>query len=328
MTTFEFTAIKLRFKGPIHLGEVGVGLENISTFIAHSDTLWAAIVSTWSRLYGNPDELLPDSESWNPPFLISSAWPFVEDTFYFPRPFSQLPVRLNTIEYSYLKKLKKTTLLDQKTFEKWISGETIAKDTIEELICRIENLKKHVKSSEKPQVFLGPFSTGSRLYYLGLTYFRDNSGLFFLVDFKNESLRDKFFSVLNLLADEGLGGKRTYGLGLFSYSVEKISIATPDESNKWITLSRISPEEALLDRDVLSNSSYSLYHLKGWSLSPHSKTVALRKPIRLFSEGSIFPVKPTGKVVDITPFEDEWDADHRVFRHGLAFTLPYREVAT
>ena len=146
-----------------------------------------------------------------------------------------------------------------------------------------------------------------------------------MIEFKDSTVKDKFFSSLELLSEDGLGGRRNYGLGAFTFDVQKISIDIPNSEDSWVTLSRIFPEDKLIS--YLPESRYKIYNLKGWAFSPNYKSSALRKPINLLVEGSMFPIKPSGSVVDITPFEDEWDADHRVFRHGLAFPLPFKEAS-
>ncbi|MGB3509048.1 MAG: type III-A CRISPR-associated RAMP protein Csm4, partial [Microcoleaceae cyanobacterium] len=46
-----------------------------------------------------------------------------------------------------------------------------------------------------------------------------------------------------------------------------------------------------------------------------------RKSIQMFTEGSVFAVKPDGKLADVTP---EKFTDHRVYRSGISLSLPIK----
>ena len=76
---------KLNFTSPLHLGAEGASVEKIYDFL-HSDTLFSAICHGWLEAYGSKDledllEEFPTNQQAlppSPPFLLSSAFPFVE----------------------------------------------------------------------------------------------------------------------------------------------------------------------------------------------------------------------------------------------------------
>jgi len=83
---------KLKPSGPFHIGGSGIGIEKTWDII-HSDTLFSAIVSAWRSLgekidsNGNMELLTPFfSEPGNPPFKLSSAFPYSKDVLLFPAP--------------------------------------------------------------------------------------------------------------------------------------------------------------------------------------------------------------------------------------------------
>ena len=47
----RFKIIKLNFTSPLHIGEIGIGLEE-SSLILHSDTIFNAICNALAKLYG------------------------------------------------------------------------------------------------------------------------------------------------------------------------------------------------------------------------------------------------------------------------------------
>ncbi|MCX7680815.1 MAG: type III-A CRISPR-associated RAMP protein Csm4 [Anaerolineae bacterium] len=83
------TIYRLTFPGGLHVGERGVNLEE-SRFTIPSDTLFAALVDAYRRSHGDPAafvEPFPQGNtSGTPPFLLTSAFPFVGGVCFFPIP--------------------------------------------------------------------------------------------------------------------------------------------------------------------------------------------------------------------------------------------------
>ena len=69
-------AVKLDIHSPVHIGKEGLGMEDSSVML-HSDTLYSAIYSAWKELFPIEGELL---------LRISSAYPYVKNTYFFPKP--------------------------------------------------------------------------------------------------------------------------------------------------------------------------------------------------------------------------------------------------
>ena len=68
-------------------------------------------------------------------------------------------------------------------------------------------------------------------------------------------------------------------------------------------------------------TQYELLERGGWVGSPFSGRQVLRKKVRMFREGSVFPVRPVGQLADVTPPAFR---QHRVYRNGIALSLPVR----
>ena len=84
-----------------------------------SDTLYGAVVNTLQILSQNFDELLA-SLAKRPPFLISSAFPFVKNgteiIHFFPKPITKTPEGTNIYNYAH-KELKKSTIRSRDYFQ-------------------------------------------------------------------------------------------------------------------------------------------------------------------------------------------------------------------
>jgi CRISPR-associated protein Csm4 len=74
----------------------------------------------------------------------------------------------------------------------------------------------------------------------------------------------------------------------------------------------------------LNNASYELQQRGGWISSPSSDGRQLRRQtVQMFTEGSVFSVRPQGQLADVTPPGDRF-RDHRVYRSGISLSLPIR----
>jgi len=90
----------LSFSGGLHLGARGVNLEDTLRHIP-SDTLFSALVSVWARMGIDVQAALQPFTALrpDPPFLITSAFPFAGEVRFFPMPvnlaelFSPEPIR-------------------------------------------------------------------------------------------------------------------------------------------------------------------------------------------------------------------------------------------
>lgn len=314
----KFTVFKLKPRSPFHLGEAGIGIERTTTYI-HSDTLASAIFNAWIMLYGSLDELNPE-DGRNFSFRISSAFPFIDKELLFPKPLFPL-LRIEDIPP---KEWKKTEFLPKKAFERIINGESLFKKDIQitdpldgkEKDVR-ETLKNHIKTGTPPSVAIGPLALSSNIYYRGMVFFSQHSGLYFLAQFDTPKIKQKFINALKFLEDTGIGGKRSTGCGYFILdSIEEIEINAPPSATYYINLSLLFP-----DKETLQNLSLAFYHLiyrAGWSYSITKRKETRRKSIWMLAEGSIFKNKPAGEILNLAPE----DFPHPIYRYGLAFPIP------
>lgn len=122
-------------------------------------------------------------------------------------------------------------------------------------------------------------------------------------------------AAINLIVDEGIGGRRTVGLGGF-LSNEYIDIDLFDKENPkvFITLSSYIPLKEELDNLLgykLERVSGYIYYKGG---QPYRK-----RTIGLIREGAITKEIPRGKIVDVTPIHS--DLPIQAYCNGKAFAL-------
>jgi len=304
---------KLKFKSSIHLGEREGFLEGTETTI-HSDTLFSALCNSYLLLYGRKKlECLLENFKNEPPFFLSSAFPYWKDKYFFPIPLSQFPKE---------KEQKKLSFIEKDGFEKILEGENI-----ENLHKKYETIpskdeKSPYKIIKNPRVSLGRLNNypGENFFYFGETFFEENSGLFFLVKFNDNSFEKEFNSALNLMQDEGIGGDRTVGKGFFNVEAnEEFKIKFPENPNGFMTLSIYSPRDDEIDN---LDGFFEIIERSGYIYSPYGKNIR-RKSIRVFKEGSVFSKNKKGRLVDITP---SFFKEHKIYRFCYAFTIPLKGV--
>lgn len=277
-------AVKLEFKTPIRIGDLGIGLESVSKVI-HSDTLFSAIANALVDLNEDLEDFVERVRKGE--LKISSAFPFGRDEYYLPAPVKP-----------YEKKVE--PFVTKEVFENLLSSN------------EVDRMEKDMpyKEFELPKVAVDRVTANTSIYYVSLLKFKDG-GFYFLVDGKTREIE----IALKYLADEGIGGKRTWGLGRFEFEFEDFNFKTPKNSNAFVTLSVVFPqnlESIVFWKPIIRG---------GWTL----KGKQIRKPrIIMVSEGSVFSGEEHGRVVDLDEFVEGFSAKvgHKVFINGKSFLIP------
>ena len=349
-------------KGGFHFGRTGIGIEEADE-IVHSDTLFAALASAWSSLGGeygkigsnNNLHILEPFRKEKPPFKISSAFPYAGEVLFFPCPYVgfgryEVIKKVKYISVGALKRLNQSTIPSQKEAERefiqggmvWVTPEE--REKIVELLIQKggeeeqKSLKAKFKSdlssirlwfnddsSITARVALGRVTKESALYFQGQLRFAEGCGLYFWVEFYDSSYKKYLESALNFLEDEGIGGRRSIGLGQFIFKEESVPLPKVDAANYQMTLSLCHPSEEEIQVDILRQSQYELVKRCGWSRL-RGKSDYRQRSLRMFKEGSIFPLNANlmGTFTDVSPIDEEGYSliGQPVWRYGLALSLP------
>ena len=114
---------KLNFQSGFHIDSLGNDSYGQSDFFIHSDTLSSALLSIWAERYPNKINGIIE----NPPYLLSSAFPYLDDILFLPCPkhksliCENLKNIDNSSHVSLAKKLKKASFIPENLFKKMLS---------------------------------------------------------------------------------------------------------------------------------------------------------------------------------------------------------------
>lgn len=267
-----------------------------------SDTLYGAICSALSSLYEDFDEMLQLMKQ-SPPFLISSAFPFVgtKDIAHFlPKPIDRPQKLENLMDMEGMKKLKKVKYIHESIFNKWINGEVneaylarnITNYRIEDELIHPKELKLNfnIESLDIPRNSINRQSQLSDIFYSSGNYYK-NVGFFFLVRFMNKENEKKYHDVLlgavKFLRDRGFGGDVSAGKGHFELIdfTDKEILQQPENGNRFISLSSYHPAQDEINAyKEKKGLLYDIFTKRGRGSDGRN-----RKQVRFFTEGSTFP---------------------------------------
>lgn len=293
--------VRLRFRAPLHIGSSTLGEEDTHDY-APSDTLFSALCHAYLAAFGTEElEQLLHRFGGEPPFLVSSAFPYHEDTLFLPRPRVEPKEQPEGEERDARKLLKDTTWVSLEDFSRLLRGE------------RARGNEGQLPQKELlPRVALDRDTLSSSIYYVRRAVFPVGGGLWALLDIRDQELEPHLCRAFHLLGDMGLGGERTMGCGFFEPEFGEVPrplAAHLDGAAPYVALSRVSPEPEEAARSV---DRYTLVESRGWMSSP-TGAQRKRRSAWFFAEGSSFNVPVEGRLLDVTPDDGP---GHPVYRYG------------
>lgn len=317
-------AYHLTFKTSLHIGtgdgEDLTGLEDM----LHSDTIYGAIMSRLSLLYDDNIE----NYYKEPPFIISSAFPFFGDMRFYPVPSGAM----NSIIKNDPDKQKFWKLLNylpEEIFVEWLKKGIINADLLIKKYSELYNTKGTLNYNidyERPRISIDPL-TGSvnegQFFYSKDRYFKKTWGLYFIVHFIDKSFEKKFNSSLALLSEDGIGADRRTGRGNFDYTVkenlpEDIKLLAGEE--KGLLLSLYFPTEEEIKYGLLRKSSYSLVKRGGYA-ADFKKAGLMRKTLVMLGEGSLIDSSRCSGGLNEIVLSKTGNTDYNTWRYGKGFII-------
>jgi len=264
----------------------------------HSDTIFGAICRVVSELYD--DEKLRSIIEFEekPPFVVSSAFPFVyankEKIHFFPKPIVE-PKEKESFRIDDVKAWWSVKYIDQTTFESWRSGEIDAEKILQgfnqynlrggflyDKDYTVPATGFWIKELSTPRNVINRVTQASDNLFYSSGYYYHNTGLFFLVRFFDPGYKEIVKEAMRFLRDRGFGGDVSAGRGQFDFECQDIDILKEIKGERFITLSRYIPnEDEIISPD---NCWYEIGTKRGRTPSGRRK-----KQIRFFIEGSTFP---------------------------------------
>ncbi|GHT12918.1 CRISPR-associated protein Csm4 [Bacteroidia bacterium] len=335
MATTHLIKLKCQSGTQFHLGESTPFEDSVlhkSSEIIHSDTLFSALVCIAAKIgITNPEKILGEDGR------ISSCFYVMEkennSIFFLPRPTAPL---FRKMPFKAIKKIKYVSLgvfnsnipvhswfdisRNEKPHNNLIIGNNwiATKEEFDKMNIEYSQAKKLqlYQLQTLPQVRVHTNERENNLYQVERLQIYDNRLIdeklkihfYFLLD---AELSGNLQTVIHLLQDEGLGGQRSIGFGLFS-KIEIISNTKIFDlkGDTYINLSLLSPQKD--DFDELTNCFYQTILRGGRNLA----TERYLKQILMLKEGAIISHNMQGQIADISIYKDKSN-----LRYGKSFPL-------
>lgn len=339
MAEQTYNVLKLHFRSPLHLSKGKTDDYGESEEVLHADTLKSALYVCARQVLGV--DAVGDTNQFFRRFRISSAFPFVGNELFFPKPQGKIQPFLTAeiAEERQAKKHKKLAFLGQSYFEDLITDRKreLRKDNFTD-DGRFVSDHADVRALGNEPVFVTDVQQRVSIpanheddplpYYVDRLYFNETAGLWFAFEAAagDDTAYADMLAALRYLGDSGVGTDRSVGNGQFEVRESKLTITVPDQPTHQLLLSLWCPEQAELDTDFLDRSAYGLVKRGGYISSPDrpEHLTYRKKSIYMFTEGSLFPNRLgrplLGKIADLKP--DAPEVTQNVWRDGLAFTIP------
>lgn len=326
--------IRLTFVTPLHIANQRSDYSISETFI-HSDTLYSAIISAWSNLGLN--SYIPESANFPLPFTLSSLFPYVcvedEYIYFLPRPacfHPDVPIDLN-------KKVKKIEYFDSSYFKLLQEGKNI--EIQEHLIKSQFYTDKKIplalyERSEQPRVKISRSYKPAEPFYIERIFFHEHAGLYFFIQYDDDTVLQAIQYALDYLKDEGIGTDRNVGNGKFTWELEPnadIIHFENTESPYALNLSVYVPENHQTITSALDENTYFSIITRGGWITSYPYLSLRKKYIRAIKEGSVLklPLGSKGRIVDITPDKDKLPDKniHPIYRVGKSLWVPIKTMS-
>jgi len=353
--------VKLIPKTAFHIGE-DMDLERTEDFI-HSDTLFSAMCRISDLYLGKHhyQEFIKPFIDDNPPFLLSSLFPYVEGIdktiYFFPKPY----IFKGFVEKypKNIKAFKKIRFVSKDIFDAYLQnddkfleeqfqtkeGQVIEDNLIQgeqawmseserRVIPEVDNIWSEL---QEPRVVIDRITKDTSIFHYSRIHFHKKAGLYLLIKvIEKENAQEILKNILvrlRYLGDTGLGGERSSGCGQFVIKLDdnqnpyQIELAdTSRASERFITLSLLLPKEEEIRGGIIKKDSYyEIINRRGWI----TNFSYLRKSINMISEGSVLHTikfennKSTyGKIENITPkILKNEKPNYKIHRYGYGYPI-------
>ena len=289
--------------------------------VLRSDTLFGCVCWAIREVFSEArlEELLQEFVSGNPPFLLSSAFPFRDTSgrriHFYPRPVlapAEFERPKDVSEAEQQKKFRKVKWISEETLSKLTSGTWNEADYYASDVWQDEGpnlMDIEVQHNTINRLSGGTGTTPSTGLYSLTEYAISDGGLFFLLNDETDVVESAF----GFLEHFGIGGDSSLGKGRFEIEVTDADLPeTPKEADRFMTLSLYAPRPSEMATVRSEEAWYNLVVRKGKVGGPFLRVEDFwKKSLTMFSEGSTFPMteqKPFG---------------HNPIVKGLAEGLPF-----
>lgn len=305
----KYKVCKLKFSTGVHLGD---GRLTDARNILHADTLFSALCIEAFKSGG--EERLESFVKFvkEDKIKISNGFPYVGECLFLPKPMI-LPNRDKQKEEN-AKEYKKLEYISAENFSVYLAGRLNPKSE------RMKLAQLGISQSQAKVAITG--CKEPEPYHIGVYYFRENCGLYILIAYERQEYFDEFLELLDMVGVEGIGGKRSSGLGKFEVKLKNIPdeikerLINAEKMPNKVTLSVALPKENELEK-AMEEASYLVEKRSGFVASEtYANTWRRKKDIYCFQAGSSFKNTFSGDVYNVA-----LNGRHPVYRYAKPFFM-------
>lgn len=291
------------------------------SYLPGSDTLFGGICWAIAILYGTDvlEKALENFVKNDPPFLISSAFPWKEDKYYLPKPVTRT-VKLGESgdDVSKAKKIKKIEYLSSESFNRLIKG--ISLDKFYKELDEKDYFKK-IPVADIPHNSINRLSGASENIFYSAESFIEKGGMYFFLNIIDGFYENKLAGAINWLCERGVGGDGSIGKGHFEASfIDKEIIEEPQNPSTAINLSLLylNGEDKELMKNNKDKCTYEIVKRKGKVEAAYSKSKDVwKKTVLMLKEGSCLPLKEGYYGENVVVKE----LSHKVWQYGYGYMV-------
>ena len=306
----EYKIYKLKFTSCVHFGNKS--LEDTDV-ILHADTIYSAMCHELVKQGTDVLEAFVD-KTRSGKIVISDAFPYIGERYYIPKPLMKIEAQENEKDITLKKVYKKLEYIPVDQLDNYLAGKMDAK---QEQNFYQDNIGR--KAMRTAVSIRGEEET--KPYRIGTYFFKENSGLYFIVGCEDEFDRMDMEDCFVALGLSGIGGKRNAGMGRFQLNPGKMNedmlekLKTQNAS-KYMLLSGALPTETELN-EVLEKSSYLLEKRSGFvASSTYAQRQLRKKDLYVIKSGSCFEQRFAGDIYDVGD-----GGNHSVYRYAKPLFL-------
>ncbi len=294
----------------------------------HSDMLFQAIAKAWEMLWGKAKyDLLESYLKDTKPFSISSIFPVIGNVYFVPKPISW-----NILASTG--KGKSTSIppiywISAETYRAWLAKQETTWNTknfihpglyastleMEQIQCQVAWNADYGRLRNCVEVCTGQATA----FAANQVFYAKELDWYFIAECTQE-YSEKLEATIRLLADEGIGGRRSIGCGAFQFIPPMPIPASLDFVEKniegnFVIFSLYHPSAADIQNNILENAAYQ------WTFREPWRRNAQQQQIGMLQEGSCFSknMSAYNALLDIT--------NPGMSEHAYTYVYPFQVVA-
>lgn len=298
----EYQLYQFFFSSGVHFGN---GSLDHTSYTFCADTLFSALCQEALKLGEETLETLVNYVEEGS-ILFSDSFPFVEEEYFLPKPLLHIDAGEDAGDSTVKKAFKKLKYIPVSRFSEYLHGNFRPEEA--ERLDNLGDYQMKVSAAVRGEDETMP-------YRIETFQFRKGSGLYIICGYLDDKIKMLADELLEMLTLNGIGGRRSSGLGKFGCKAVKMhpllkQWLCADEA-LYMTLSVSLPGEDEMEA-ALKGANYLVQKRSGFVASDRYASEWMRKrDAFVFSAGSCFRMKYKGQLLDVSS-----GGAHPVYRYA------------